>query len=385
MSEQIIPGRGGKRPQLDIGIERLHADGENPRLPEEAQNKSEPELLNVLYRDFYLDELAESMAQNGYFDEEPLVAIPIELPAEFATPDTDDPAYLAFLKTTTTQFTVVEGNRRLATAKILLDSSLRQSLRIKHWPELNEQVTDDLASLPVIVYPKRSDVIPYLGVRHIIGIQKWDAYAKARYVAKLVEGGRSIRQVEDLIGDKQSSVTKNYLSYKLLSQAKDEFDIDTKPAKSNFSLLILAIGQGSIKRFIGLPAKLSTANLDAPVPEDKLPNLQMLITWVYGAKDVKPVIDESRDITNYLTHVVTSSEAVTYLNRTKDLIGAYDRTDGEEKMLLKYISAANIKIETALGVAHRHKTFEVRTEAERCWENASQLLKRVTESHDSTA
>jgi hypothetical protein len=62
-----------RRTPLYIPVSRLFLDPENPRLPKEAQGKSEGELLEVLFRRFNLEELAYSMAENGYFDEEPLV------------------------------------------------------------------------------------------------------------------------------------------------------------------------------------------------------------------------------------------------------------------------------------------------------------------------
>jgi hypothetical protein len=128
-----------------------------------------------------------------------------------------------------------------------------------------------------------------------------------------------------------------------------------------------------------LPKKLKDTNSEQPVPQDKLSNLNDLISWVFGDSKYLPVIKESRDITNYLSNVVASSEAVNYLRHRRDLIGAYDRTDGEEKMLLKYLNAANSKLETALGIAHRHRTFEVIAQAERCEQTAKTLLKTVTE------
>ena len=63
-----------------IPVSRLFLDPENPRLPEEAQGKSESELMEVLLDQFNLEELADSMAENGYFDEEPLVGIPQKPP-----------------------------------------------------------------------------------------------------------------------------------------------------------------------------------------------------------------------------------------------------------------------------------------------------------------
>lgn len=382
MTNVRFPGYGRKRPQVNKSVDLLHLDSQNPRLPEEARGKSEEALLVVLYKEFYLDELADSMAKNGYFDEEPLVAVPLKLPSDLEDVDPHSKEFQDFINRDSTELIVVEGNRRLAAAKLLLDLVLREKLRIKHWPDLFEHVADDLRILPVIVYSRRSEVIPYLGVRHIVGIQKWDSYAKARYVVQLVESGLSIKEVKEQFGDKRDSVTLSYVGYKLLEQVEDEFDFDTRQAKRDFSLLLLAIGQGNIKRFLGLPRKLSEVNSDEPVATENLENLRTLVTWIFGDGKKERVITDSRLITNRLSHIVTSSEAVSYLERTGDLEGAYERTDGEEKMLLGYLSKANRKLEEALGVAHRHKTQEVIAEVEKCEQTVEALLKAVRSADD---
>jgi hypothetical protein len=376
MPEAQYAGQGRKRPQLDLKIDQLHLDNQNPRLPEEKQGKPEPEILSTLYQDFFLDELADSMSRNGYFDEEPLVAIPQKLPKKLHKVNPHSRDFMAFVKQSGAEFTVVEGNRRLATAKLLLNGDQRERLRIKNWPSLSDAIADDLSILPVIVYRTRDEIVPYLGVRHIVGIQKWDSYAKARYIAMMVEHGGSINVVGELIGDKQG-LNRNYLCFKLLEQAKEEFDVDLSKPKEDFSLLLLAMGQGNIKQFLGLPKRTKDINLDEPVPREKLANLKSLISWIFGEGKYLPVIKESRDITNFLSHVVVSPEAVNYLEDSRDLSGAYDRTDGEEKMLLKYLIGANSKLETALGIAHRHKTFEVVAQAEKCEQTVKALLKIV--------
>jgi len=372
-----FPGQGRKRPQLNLNVDHLHLDKENPRLPEEKQKRPEPETLKTLYDDFYLDELAESMARNGYFDEEPLVAIPQQLPLELENTDPHAEEFLSFLTNPDTQFTVVEGNRRLATAKLLLNKDLRERLNIRHWPEPTPKIADDLRVLPVIVYNTRAEIVPYLGVRHIIGIQKWDSYAKARYISMMVNTGNSIDDVAESIGDKQGSVNKNYLCYRLLAQAQDELEVDLRRAKEDFSLLLLAIGQANVKQFLGLPRRTRDIDFDTPVSIERLPNLKNLLSWVFGENGKSPVIKESRDITNLLSHVLGSPEAIEYLENTRDLPAAYDRTDGEEKMLLRYLATANTKLEVSLGIAHRHKTFEVLGQVQKCEQTVDALLKTI--------
>src|SRR6266568_3989627 len=154
-------GLGRKRLLLNVPIGRLHLDPENPRLPEEAQGRKEAEVLKHLFDHFDLEEIAAPMGQNGYFDEEPLVAIPIGLPKKLIPKvgEKESPNYLKFLSDA--EFTVAEGNRRLATARILREEKLRQEFHIRSWPEISAEVRKDLDELPVIVYPTRQEVLPY--------------------------------------------------------------------------------------------------------------------------------------------------------------------------------------------------------------------------------
>ena len=384
-------GLGRKRPLLNVSIDRLHIDPQNPRLPEEAQGRSEDEVLQHLFEHFDLEEIAAPMAQNGYFDEEPLVAVPQGLPKRLipkaGEKETDE--YLKFLETA--EYTVVEGNRRLATAWILRNNVLRQKLHVRAWPDISAEVRKDLDELPVIVYPKRQEVLPYLGVRHITGNKKWDSYAKARYIAAMLDEGYEIEDIVREVGDRSQSVLKNAVAYRILQQARNELDWDISRAKDDFSYLLLAIGQRSVKAFLGWSKKgtekdqikslsLDEVQLDAPVPESHLKNLHDFLSWIYGERSkLLPVIKESRDITNYLSHVLASPKAVEFLRKSRDLREAYDLSDGEEAMVRNLLGTANTKLEKVLGVVHRHKTTDVIAEAEKCADTASRVVKTLRE------
>ncbi len=297
-------GAGHKRPQLDILIGHLHLDPANPRLPEEIQGKSEPEVLQHLFKHFDLEEIAAPMGKNGYFDEEPLVVVPQKATARLLPKpgEKESPEYLHFINKDSTHFTVVEGNRRLATALILVDAALREKLRVRSWPDVSASVRADLSVLPAIVYPLRKEVLPYLGVRHITGNKKWDSYAKARYIADMIREGHSVNEIEEQVGDRAQGVRKNAIAYHMLREAKEELDWDIGRAKKDFSLILLAIGQRNIKFYLGwskaIPnthqvksMKLEEIQLDSPVPESHLQNLGDLLSWLYGeGTKVRPVI-----------------------------------------------------------------------------------------------
>ena len=75
-------------------VDRLLLDVSNPRLPERLDSTDQLELVRFFEREYDLEELAWSMADKGYFSEEPLLTV-------------TDPADAS-------RRIVVEGNRRLA-------------------------------------------------------------------------------------------------------------------------------------------------------------------------------------------------------------------------------------------------------------------------------
>lgn len=384
MNTEVL-GRGRKRPSLDIPVDRLELDPSNPRLPKDLRDKAQTEILSILKRYFDLDELAYSMAENGYFDEEPLVAVPIDIPSKFTEQDPlqllQDVSYLTYLQDDSTRFMVVEGNRRLATVKLLLSSDLRMELRIRGWPSISAEVREDLQVLPAIVYSSRPEVLRYMGVRHIAGIKKWESFSKAIYVAEMVDGGSEVSEIQQQVGDRSNSVRKLYLSYKLIDMAETELSMETTRAKEYFSYLILAIGQRAIKEFLGIPNRLTEVNFNEPIPPDKEGNLKYLISWLFGeGKEKPPVVRESRDITNFLTPVLRSEEATEYLISTRSLTDAYDRSEGEKLLLLRNLKRASKNLSTSLGLITKYKDAEeVRQEIKNCQEILTDIFKLIGE------
>lgn len=366
MNNNIL-GAGRKRPLLNIPAEQLFLDPLNPRLPEDAQNKKEADICYSLYRYFDIEELAYSIAENGYFDEEPLVAIPQNLPSQFEDMSYEELSistdYKNFISQTTTNFYVVEGNRRLSTIKLLLNNNLRVELKIRTFPEISDAVRDDISILPVIIYPSRKEVLPYLGVRHISGIKKWEPYAKARYIASMVEKGYSIDDIQKQVGDRSNSARKIYLCYQLIETAKYEFDLDTQKAENFFSYLLLASGQGAIKDYLGIEKRLQDVDLNNPIPKNKLENLKNIFSWLFGENSEKlPVIKESRDITSKLAPVLRSNDSTDYLKHTRDLEQAYELSDGEEELLRKNFVKANKLLRQSLGYIKRENLDSITSE-----------------------
>lgn len=373
---KTIAGFGRKRPQLNIAIELLNLDSENPRLARDGKGGSQLDLLNTLYSDFDIEELAYSMSANGYFDEEPLVVVPLKLPKNFSLPKNieDQQIYLQKLvDSSSIHFTVVEGNRRTATLKILTDPALRIKAGIpSDFPKATGKALEDLKVIPAIFYTDRSDVTPYLGVRHISGSKKWDFYPRVFYVSKRIEEvyaqnksyEKAFEDVQKKVALRRTdTVIKHYLYYRIVKIIESDLDFDIDPVIKNFSLIEVALRSPGIRQYIGLGDNSSfQKEIDfnkRVIPSKFNDALERVLTWIYGnrKREIQPLFTDSRHIPG-LGKVLINKEAREYLVRTSDYEGAYERGDGEREMLEKKINDSRKKLESAMQIAYRHQSKE---------------------------
>lgn len=276
-----------------VPVERLLLDYENPRLSSGTGADTQKDLLRVLWNEMSVDEVALSIAANGFFAEEHLLAIPQK-------PNEDVGARKKYV--------VVEGNRRLAAVLLLRDEALRREVGATDLPTLNASQRAALASLPASVYESRKELWQYFGFRHINGPKPWDAFSKAKYVAGVHENyDVDLKEIAGSIGDRHATVVRLYRGYKLLEQAERFAGFRREDAVRNrfyFSHLYTAADQSEYQKFLGItPEGSLKAN---PVPKSKLGNLRELMQWFYGSKSQKkePVVRSQYPDLNLLREVI---------------------------------------------------------------------------------
>ncbi len=386
-------GKGNRRPQLDIQIDLIQVDKKNPRLVPYLENPDDAtqlDLISVLYENFDTEVVAMSLVENGYFDEEPIIVVPNKIPADFSfgayqNPDDLANAIKVLVDNNEISFTVVEGNRRASAIKLITDLALRKQLGIdKFYPKTeDESIILDISNIPCIIYEKREDVSFYLGVRHIAGLLKWEAFAQAAYTASVIDHelkkglsiAESIKQVQKVVGDRSDKLRKQYITYKLFLEARDNLEgFDVRPIINKFSLLTVAYNSSSIRDYIGVESYAKVSLENELVDSEKHVEFKNLLTWIYGNKETneQPVLTDSRKITNTLSHIVKEPEAIDFLIEFKDLEGAYERTGGERDYLSKKLTSANRAIQTSLKFAYKYK-------------NDEELLKQVADLEELVA
>jgi hypothetical protein len=251
-----------KEPYERLEVDKLLFDPRNPRLAEYGitSDVTQPELLKTLWQKRAIEELAMSIAYNGYFLHEPL-----------------------FVAEENGKLHVIEGNRRLAAVKLLLDKSLREKLRATDLPEIDAERRKEISKLPCLV-TTREEVWRYLGFKHVNGPSNWGSYAKAQYIA-LVHHKYEVplEEIARQIGDKNSTVHRMYRGLMVIEQAERGKVFDRKEiAKPSFyfNYIYTALDYPGFSNFLGLDSKGVTTR--EPVPKAKIKQLGEVCEWLYG-------------------------------------------------------------------------------------------------------
>ncbi len=320
--------RGEAPSAAPFPTEDLHFDRKNPRLFLDGE-QSEDELVERLWREFAVDELAMSIASNGYFEHEPLFA-----------------AY------ENGRHVVVEGNRRLAAVRILLDSSLREKLGAADLPAITAARRKELATLPV-VQCSRQDIWHYIGFKHVNGPQPWQSYAKAQYVAWVHnELGEPLEEIARRIGDRHATVRRLYRGLMVLRQAEasGKFDLEDRwKGHFSFSHLYTGLDYQNIQEMLGIDSEDSFH--PEPVPEENLGALGDLCLWLYGRKstDTRPLIQSQNPDLRRLDSAIGTEAGLIALRRGLPLDVVIDISVGDEELFKGHLIEARYRLQEARG------------------------------------
>ena len=332
-----MPGKEQKKLKIDfVEVERLLLDDENPRLSGISDKRSPDELVRVLWNEMAVSEVALSIAENGYFEEEPLFVVP-KLPKE---QDASKQRYI-----------VVEGNRRLAAVKLLGDPGLRRAIKATDLPEISAKARGALDRLPVSVYPDKRSLWAFFGFRHVNGPKEWDSFSKAAYVAQVRRKyGIPLDVISRKIGDQHDTVVRIYRGFVLLEQAEKMTEFKREDRIANrfyFSHLYTAADQSEFQKFLGIDSKGSLK--DKPVPKSHLPQLCELMVWLFGSKKEgkSPVVQKQFPDLNRLRRVLGDRQALLALRSGISLERAHEISLGDAQRFQQALVEAKNALQEA--------------------------------------
>ena len=333
--------------QVDrIEVKQLLLDPDNPRLESVTTGTLQENLVKAMWKEMAVSEVALSIAENGFFREEPLFAIPA--PKTFAAHEKTLAGDL-----TKPRYIVVEGNRRLTAVKLLTDDGLRARVRATDLPKIDAGRRAELKEIPVSIYPDKEALWEYFGFRHVNGPKEWDSLSKAAYIAHVVRHfGKSLEIIARKIGDQHSTVERIYRGYVLLEQAESKTRFRREDRNRNrfyFSHLYTAASYPEILTFLGTDAKRALkAN---PVPKKFLPNLEEFMTWLFGSRerDIEPVVQTQNPDLNYLRAIIGNAQALAALRSGVRLERSYAISLGDERRFEEALAVAKDALQEAKG------------------------------------
>ena len=347
-----------------VNVSDLLLDVRNPRRTSRDDQVSQADLLRELHRRFDIDDLIASLATYGYFSEEPLIAVP-----EYVGQVSDSP------------FIVVEGNRRLAALKILLFSEASDLVKIREVPEITKVALPRLNPVPVKIYATRAEVLPYLGVRHIVGVKQWEALAKARYIKDLVQAGHSVLEVSHRVGSgkRTDTVRRWLLTLYSIEQANRETNEpwDEADEQFGFSWLYTSLGYRSVRDYLGITPEVFSEPSEDPIAENLIEKLLDHMNDLYGPPPGSPrnaAVRESRQIKD-LAQVYASPDAVASLRTGASLQVALRKTVNEDQQLVEFLREADSNLSEANGIAAQHTGHEYAIQlARQCKQTAETVV-----------
>jgi hypothetical protein len=318
-------------------VKDLIYDPENPRLPKSVDGSDEDEVINWMLSNENVVELMASIAEEGYFQAEPLLVAPGKKG----------------------KFIVVEGNRRLTAVKLLLNPEKATSKKNTIQELVDEAKSiKGLGDLPVIVFKDSEEIQQYLGYRHITGVQPWDSLAKARYLRRM-QMSIGIRNLNELYKSLAKIIGSRADHVKLLLTGLDVYEVieensffnikglDEKSVK--FGVLYTAINKPNIAYFIGVDF-----DSDRPAKRVNTKTLKELSQWMFE-KNSEGItrLGESRNL-QQLSKIVAPEhkKALKAFRLGKSLADAVLLTDEPQEIFKVSLNDALNKLQVARDYIH---------------------------------
>ncbi len=326
-----------------VDISQLKLDPENPRLPESLKRGTDKDIINWMLSDATLIDLIASISENGFFQGEPIIVLH------------EDGKYL-----------VIEGNRRLAAVKLLLNPSLAKTNQksVNLLAEEASKAGNIPSELWVYVVRDRKEVENYLGFRHVTGVKQWPLISKARYLNhlftinysnsnKIADDSDVYKKLAKEIGSKATYVRRLLMGYNVFEiiRSKKYYSIPDL-AEENFDLSLITDAitmYSAISEFVGVDIES-----DKPFGKINQERLKELTHWLYEKlSNGKTKVGDNRNL-RVLNKIIQNQDArESFVKGEKSLTEASEITDLADENIRLYLNKSLKNLIEAQKLIHR--------------------------------
>ncbi len=317
-----------------IDLSDLYLDHLNPRLPKSLIERSDKAVIEWMLQDASLIELMAAIGHNGFFPGEPILVVEEE-----------------------GKYVVVEGNRRLASVKLLNDPYLVEKNRNKISRVISETECRPV-EIPCIVFDSRDEINKYLGYRHVTGVKEWSLVAKARYLNSLIEDPivpDTYRELAKTIGSRSDYVKRLLIAYDMYCEIEKAnfFDIhDLNEESLYFNYLMDSINRDHIRSYIGV-------ELERPSPLERLKNedsykenFKRLIFWFFDKSSGKVAIKGDSGSLTKLNEILGDESALDHFLETENLNESHERLSISTTSFHQHLAMSRKNIKDAMNMLY---------------------------------
>lgn len=207
-------------------------------------------------------------------------------------------------KLNSTQYYIIEGNRRATAIKYLLKQHL---LGLTTLPEDRIQ---KLKSIDVLVVDDTENATEFIGmiiqgIRNVSGIKEWDAFQKAQFIDDMIEKGKQPGEISRTIGMSVKEINRYYKTYKVMLQFKTDEEYAGKWKPSFFSHFDEILKKPALREFFDYN--------DETIRFDNTPNLKRFYEWIVPDEDGKLAISDAHNVRR-LSELIGDKVALNYLD-----------------------------------------------------------------------
>lgn len=289
--------------ELAVSSILLDFDPDNPRFISLRSNRRDCDFdpFKTICDAFEVRSLVASIVLGGYHGAEPLLVI-----------------------SAGDRYTVLDGNRRLAAIRVILN----RETDLHYYPQwLDEPSSESLESVrqvPVMVVHSRKDAWPLLARRHGMGMIKWDNYGKASFFRHVLDSYTvPDHQVANHLVIGRRELHGFLMPNKLINAAEaagvwNRNQMEEK--RISYSRVARALLDERIQQFVGI----TNIGYDDPAGLH-MENAGRLLAWLLGNKKrrIRPVLKDIGADIEKLGRVVECDKAMQYLDQHGWLDHAY--------------------------------------------------------------